>query len=335
MAGKRDQPERKTRISLVLGSGGARGYAHIGVIKELEAQGYEIGSIAGSSMGALIGGVYAAGKLDAYRDWVSPLERMDVFRLLDWTLSGGGFIKGNRIIDALRDLVGATDIEDLPIPYTAVAVDIDAQREVWFSSGPLFDAIRASIAIPTLFRPHHYQGRTLVDGGLLNPLPVAPTLRDDTDYTLAVDVNAQPEPGLDGNSDENESPSDEPDKPSLIDRMLPSRERSKGPLPDNADYTQKLTHFIANLQSKTDKVAEAVPEPGIFDLFARSLDTIQGTITHLKLAAQPPDLLIGIPRNASAFYEFHRAEYLIELGRQRTREALDRWQPRPRRHPQG
>ena len=153
MAGKRDQPERKTRISLVLGSGGARGYAHIGVIKELEAQGYEIGSIAGSSMGALIGGVYAAGKLDAYRDWVSPLERMDVFRLLDWTLSGGGFIKGNRIIDALRDLVGATDIEDLPIPYTAVAVDIDAQREVWFSSGPLFDAIRASIAIPTLLRP--------------------------------------------------------------------------------------------------------------------------------------------------------------------------------------
>ena len=184
----------KTPISLVLGSGGARGYAHIGVIEELIAQGFDIRSIAGSSMGALVGGVYAAGKLDSYRDWVLPLARLDVLRLLDITFRGGGFIKGDRIIKALSEHVGDVAIEDLPISYTAVAVDLDAHREVWFSSGSLFEAIRASIAIPTVFRPHRYRGRLLVDGGLLNPLPVSPTLRDHTDATIAVDVNGPAEP---------------------------------------------------------------------------------------------------------------------------------------------
>jgi NTE family protein len=190
-------PKPKIPISLVLGSGGARGYAHIGVVEELIAQGFEIRSIAGSSMGALVGGIHAAGKLDAFRDWVLPMARYDVFKLLDITITGGGFIKGNRIINAMREQVGDVNIEDLPISYTAVAVDLDAHREVWFSRGSLFDAIRASIAIPTIFRPHRYQGRLLVDGGLLNPLPVSPTLRDHTVATIAVDVNATPEP-LDG-----------------------------------------------------------------------------------------------------------------------------------------
>ena len=152
-------------VSLVLGSGGARGYAHIGVIEQLLVQGLRIQSIAGSSMGALVGGVYAAGKLDQYRNWVSSMQKYDVWRMLDWTLTGGGFIKGDRIMNALRELVGETRIEDLSIPYTAVAVDIDTQREVWLSRGSLFDAIRASIATPAIFRPYRNRGRTLVDGG--------------------------------------------------------------------------------------------------------------------------------------------------------------------------
>src|SRR5690606_11601371 len=122
------------------------------------------------------------------------LQRRDVLRLVDWTLSGGGFIKGDRIISVLRELVGDVAIEELAIPFTAVAVDLDAQREVWFSTGPLFEAVRASIAIPTVFRPYRYQGRLLVDGGLLNPLPVSPTLRDLTDLTIAIDINALAEP---------------------------------------------------------------------------------------------------------------------------------------------
>ncbi|WP_300618627.1 patatin-like phospholipase family protein [Dokdonella sp.] len=293
-----------TPISLVLGSGGARGYAHIGVIEELEAQGYAIRSIAGSSMGALVGGIYATGKLRSYADWVRPLQRLDVLRLLDWTFTGGGFIKGDRIIGVLRELAGDISIEDLPIPYTAVAVDLDQQREVWFSKGPLFDAIRASIAIPTLIRPHHYQGRLLVDGGLLNPLPVSPTLRDMTDATIAVDVNALAEP---------------------LPGSVPVH---AGGVPDIVQPAPKRRHRIAEFieaQFARREKRGAAREPGAFELFARSLDVVQETITRLKLAAQPPDLLITIPRNACAFYEFHRAEELIELGRLRTREALAKW----------
>jgi len=322
-----DAPSPLT-VSLVLGSGGARGYAHIGVIEELEANGFAIRSIAGSSMGALIGGVYAAGKLEVYSEWVRPLQRFDVLRLLDWTVSGGGFIKGDRIIGVLRDLIGDTNIEELPIPYTAVAVDLDVQREVWFSHGSLFDAIRASIAIPTIFRPYHYQGRLLVDGGLLNPLPVSPTLRDMTDCTIAVDINAPAEPlngctpagALDHGAAGQASP-----------EMLPETTKALSSEGHRATYRRRIAEFIESMMEKRERQA-AIGEPGAFELFARSLDTVQETITRLKLAAEPPDLLITIPRNAAAFYEFHRADELIELGRKRTREALKRWHiPAPRR----
>ncbi len=302
-------------ISLVLGSGGARGYAHIGVIEELIEQGFDIQSISGSSMGALVGGVYAAGKLDAYRDWVLPLEKFDVFKLLDITISGGGFIKGDRIINAMREHVGDLLIEDLPISYTAVAVDLDAHREVWFSEGSLFDAIRASIAIPTVFRPHRYQGRLLVDGGLLNPLPVSPTLRDTTAATIAIDVNGPEEPlgnlssgefgpTIDAHGDQ---PADEND--------------------DRGRAGNRMGRLLGSWFGN-DASSGEIPEPSILELFAKSLDTVQETITRLKLAAQPPDLLITIPRNASTFYDFHRAEIMIEIGRQRTREALERWSPK-------
>jgi NTE family protein len=322
-----DAPSPLT-VSLVLGSGGARGYAHIGVIEELEANGFAIRSIAGSSMGALIGGVYAAGKLMVYAEWVRPLQRFDVLRLLDWTISGGGFIKGDRIIGVLRDLIGDTNIEELPIPYTAVAVDLDVQREVWFSQGPLFDAIRASIAIPTIFRPYHYGGRLLVDGGLLNPLPVSPTLRDLTDCTIAVDINAPAEP-LNG-----ETPAGESDRGAAgqaSPELLPEAAKPAPSDMQRATYRQRIAEFVESMMEKRERQA-AIGEPGAFELFARSLDTVQETITRLKLAAEPPDLLITIPRNAAAFYEFHRADELIELGRKRTREALKRWHvPAPRR----
>lgn len=312
-------PSHHASVSLVLGSGGARGYAHIGVIEELIAQGLAIESIAGSSMGALIGGVHAAGKLDEFRDWALQLQRLDVLRLLDWTWSGGGFIKGDRIVGVLKELIGDIDIEELSIPYTAVAVDLDAQREVWFSRGRLFDAIRASIAIPTVFRPHRYQGRLLVDGGLLNPLPVSPTLRDFTEATIAVDVNAAPE-ALHGN------PPGEHPIGHETPEMLPSGDDTQEAAPVRNDYGKRIAAFFDTHVGKREKPV-AVQEPGTLELFARSLDLIQETITRLKLAAQPPDLLITIPRNACAFYEFHRAEEMIELGRKRTCEALARWSP--------
>ena len=313
-------------LSLVLGSGGARGYAHIGVIEELEANGFAIRSIAGSSMGALIGGIYAAGKLEVYANWVRPLQRLDVLRLLDWTISGGGFIKGDRIIAVLKDLIGPVNIEDLAIPYTAVAVDLDVQREVWFSRGPLFDAIRASIAIPTIFRPYHHEGRLLVDGGLLNPLPVSPTLRDLTDATVAVDINAPAEPLEEAGHAET---GDRGAGGQASPEMLPDGGKPAPVEVQRATYRRRIAEFIGSMMEKREPAT--IGEPGAFDLFARSLDTVQETITRLKIAAEPPDLLITIPRNACAFYEFHRADELIALGRKRTREALARWHFRTRR----
>ena len=313
-----------TPISLVLGSGGARGYAHIGVIEELEAQGFSIRSIAGSSMGALVGGIYATGKLGVFSEWVRPLQRLDVLRLLDWTLFGGGFIKGDRIIGVLRELIGDAEIEDLPIPYTAVAVDLDVQREVWFSRGPLFDAIRASIAIPTIFRPHRYRGRLLVDGGLLNPLPVSPTLRDATDATIAVDVNAASEP-LPATRP-GAAPSVEADRGAAGQATPEMQPGGDKPAPIDLTYRRRIAEFVESIMGKREP-RPVEREPGTLELFARSLDVVQETITRLKLASQPPDLLITIPRNACAFYEFQRAEELIALGRERTREALARWVP--------
>jgi NTE family protein len=349
MVGPNSTNRASPTVSLVLGSGGARGYAHIGAIEELRAQGYDIRSVAGSSMGALVGGVYAAGKLDAYRDWARALQRLDVLRLLDWTFSGGGFIKGDRVIEQIRTLIGDIRIEDLPISYTAVAVDLYAQREVWFSRGPLFDAIRASIAIPTVFRPHHYEGRTLVDGGLLNPVPITPTLRDLTDCTIAVDVNAPAEP-LHGKPDISlEVPMSDSTfgtvggslpragetEPQGIDppdaTTSPAVGAASEPATTPAGYRSKIAGFIDGLLEKREKRNALASDPGVLELFARSLDTVQETLTRFKLAAQPPDLIISIPRNVCAFYEFHRAEEVIELGRTRTREALAHWQLPTRR----
>lgn len=339
-----------TTVSLVLGSGGARGYAHIGAIEELVAQGYDIRSVSGASMGALVGGMYAAGQLEAYRDWARALQRFDVLRLLDWTFTGGGLIKGDRVIEQLRKLIGDVRIEDLPISYTAVAVDLYAQREVWFSRGPLYDAIRASIAIPTVFRPHHYEGRTLVDGGLLNPVPITPTLRDLTDCTIAVDVNAPAEIVATEPGETTSAPGDATfgsvgsalsgqqveQAEGGVDAIggasasgVVAASESTGAI---GGYRRRIASFVDGLLEKRErKHAAAASDPGVLELFARSLDAVQETITRFKLAAQPPDLIIPIPRNVCAFYEFHRADELIEIGRARARAALRTWRPPARR----
>ncbi len=181
-------------ISLALSAGGARGYAHIGVIEVLEEFGLKIKSIAGSSMGAVIGGIYSANKLDVYKEWVTGLDKIDVWKMLDLSFTKKGIFKGDRIINFLeKALIGHYEIEDFQVKFTAVAVDIVSHREVWFSRGPLFDAIRASIAIPGLFTPVYMENKILVDGGILNPLPIAPVLNDHNDLIIAVDVNSSRE----------------------------------------------------------------------------------------------------------------------------------------------
>ena len=285
-------------VALSLGTGGARGLAHIGAIEAIEAAGYRISAVAGSSMGALIGGIYAAGKLDVYRDWVCTLQKMDVLKLVDWTLSGAGLIKGERIIGVLRELIGEINIEELPIPYTAVATDLDREREVWLTHGPLFDAIRASIAIPTIFRPHPLRGHRLVDGGLMNPLPLTPLLRSHSDYTVAVNVNGPFEAFAAAQPPVESGPPD-----GLRGRIAALVKRT-----------------IGNHEDKTS-------EPGWMATLTQSLDLMQENLSSFRLAADRPDLVIEIPRNASTVYEFYRALELIELGRERAARALKAWQP--------
>ncbi|MBB3226686.1 NTE family protein [Luteibacter sp. Sphag1AF] len=290
---------RRPRVALALGAGGAKGLAHIGAIEELEAHGFEIVAIAGTSMGALIGGIYGMGKLDIYRDWVSTLARFDVLKLVDWSFSGGGFIKGDRIIGALRELIGEVNIEDLPIGYTAVATDIDREREVWLTRGPLFDAIRASIAIPTIFRPHVIGGRRLVDGALLNPLPVMPLMREEADYVVAVSVDGAAE-------------------------LQVPPERDASTTDESGGYRQRIGAFFGRVMPHNGHKPK---DPGAFDLMNQAMDLMQSNLSRLRLAAYQPDLLVEIPRNVSTMYEFYRARELIELGRERTRKSLAAWNP--------
>lgn len=184
--------EKQTTVSLVLGSGGARGLAHIGVIHVLEERGYSISSIAGCSVGALVGGIYAAGKLREYEEWVRKLTKFDMVNLMDIAWVGGGLVKGDKIINRMRDLVGDCQIEELPIPFTAVATELQSGREVWLNEGPLFDAIRSSCSLPIFFTPAKYREKMLVDGGVVNPVPIAPVFDDHTDITIAVNLGGRP-----------------------------------------------------------------------------------------------------------------------------------------------
>lgn len=305
---------RGKRIALVLGAGGARGLAHIGVIEALLEQGYEIAAVAGSSMGALVGGIHAAGELPAYRDWAERLERNDVLRLLDVAFGASGLIRGDRVIATLKDLVGEHRIEDLPIPYVAVATDLATQREVWFQRGPLFDAIRASIAIPMVFTPHEVNGRELVDGGLLAPLPMAATRSFLCDFVVAVDLNGRVP----------RAPRAEP---------VPLRESemfNDDPPPAPVNWKARLASWFAappppDGAASNGNGGSGGGLSGLLDLMSRSMDTMHSQMTRLHIAQDPPDLLIRVPRDCASFYEFWRAKELRELGRRAAEDALSAW----------
>ena len=278
-------------VSLVLGSGGARGLAHIGVIDWLSERGYRIESIAGSSMGALIGGIYAAGQLETYKQWVSALHKTDVIRFLDFAFSPGGLFKGDRIMDTLRSMVGEHAIEQLPVDYTAVATDIERQREVWITEGPLFDAIRASIAVPSIFTPHEYLGMKLVDGGLLNPVPIAPTFKDFTDLTIAVNLNGGAR---------------------LRSIGKEAGTETEAVADADAGYRNSIAQFLDTIQDSMRRPATS--DVNLFELLNRCFETMQKAVSALKLAAYAPDIVIDVPQDACASYEFYRAKEIIELG---------------------
>ena len=291
-------PKQKT-VSLVLGSGGARGYAHIGVIEELLKNGYEIKSISGSSMGALIGALYACGKLEVFKEWILGLDLLDVAKLVDFSFTGTGIIQGDKVFHVIEEMIGDVMIEDLPIPFTAVATDLIKQKEVWIQKGRLIDAIRASIAIPTVFTPKKIRDRYLIDGGVLNPLPIAPTIADDTDSTIAVNLCA---------------------KVSKDYKLhIPKREREKesGMQEIFSDMAQKAEELFAREKKSTFN------EMGMFDIMGRTIDIMQNAVLDCKMAGYSPDIVIGIPNDACGFYEFNRAYEMIELGRMIAKEHLE------------
>ena len=318
------------KVALVLGSGGARGYAHIGVIEALEARGFEIISIAGCSMGALIAGIYAAGKLPEYREWVCNLDYLDVLKLVDVTWSPMGAMRANKVMSKLEELVGDMLIEDLPIPVTTVATDLIRQREVWFQNGPLLQAIRASIAVPGVITPVHVGGQVLVDGGLLNPLPIMPILAThEADFVVAVNVTAH-------------SP-----QPITLAELLPCEDTSDsrtalerdrdanigGWMDDVRATTRRLWDGLGGSNGEENDVDETVDlrgrrEWGKLDMILESFDITQAALAKYKIAGYPPDVLIEIPKTVCSTYEFHRANELIRLGRHLADEALERRMPR-------
>jgi NTE family protein len=306
------------RAALALGSGGARGYAHIGVLDELTDRGYEVVGIAGSSMGALVGGLFAAGSLGEFTQWATTLTGPAVLRLLDPSISAAGVLRAGKILDAVRDLLGSVTIEELPIPFTAVTTDLIAGRSVWLQRGPLDEAIRASIAIPGVIAPHVLDGRLLADGGILDPLPIAPITAANADLTVAVSVS-----GMDVSDDS--GPGVRPTR-----ERLNRLRRSTSALLDRINAGEPLFPVDPEQgDSEDDPLVDIVrdtpiPKLGGFAVMSRTIDIAQAALARHQMAAYPPDILIEVPRTACRSLDFHRAAELIDLGHELAARALDR-----------
>lgn len=284
---------RKKDVALVLSSGGARGLAHIGAIEELEAQGYRITSIAGCSMGALIGGVYAAGKLQEFREWMQTINRKKMLELIDFSLSLNHLAKGNRIIEAIMEFVPDIAIEDLPIPYCAVATDLKAGREVVFNEGSLFKAIRASISLPSFYEPMQYDDMVLVDGGVLNPIPLNRVKRHTGDILVGIDVSGR-------------------DYKEQWERMHGLTQRQKN---DNSLKTKILDMLIP------DNI-----EFNYYTVLARSSSLMIHQNSLLMEMLTKPDMVVDIQIGNYGTFDFDKSEELIAIGRQMTSQAISKYE---------
>lgn len=281
-------------IALVLSGGGARGLAHIGVIEVLLKNGYRITSISGTSIGSVIGGIYAAGNLTEFTDWITALGKFDIFKLMDFSISKSGFIKGEKVINELKKIIGPKKIEELNIPFSAVAVDINKHEEVVFKSGSLLDAIRASVSIPTVLLPFTYNGLELVDGGIMNPLPLDAVKRNKGDILAAVDLNAD------------------------IPYSIPKKFK---PTENHSNYYYAALEGINKKWEnlfKTDKSKK----PGYFELINKSIFAVQVKLTEIAVKKHQPEILIKLSKDACDMFEFHRAQEMIEYGRKIARQEL-------------
>jgi NTE family protein len=283
-------------ISLVLSGGGARGIAHIGVIEELEKQGFNIHAIAGTSMGSLIGGIYAAGKLKVFKEWILNLNKLDVFKLIDFTLIHSGFVKGDKVFNELKEFIPDINIQDLNINYLAIATDLTNRKEIIFSEGNLLKAIRASISIPSIFTPVKINNAILVDGGVINNIPINHAKRIDNDILIAVNVNAN------------------------------------NPLPEKMknEEEEKQSFYQSLLQNFNNSLYKLIPydkknDFGHFDIMNNSFEIMRDELVKLSLEINPPDILIETPRDICNIYDFYKADELIEMGQEATVMSINHY----------
>jgi len=292
----------KKTVSLVLSSGGARGMAHIGAIEALEEKGYEVVSIAGCSAGALIGGIYATGQLPKFKDWICNLDRIDVFSLMDFTLSSKGFIKGEKVFGELKKLIKDDQIEKLKIPFRCTAVEIPSGKEKVFASGSMYEAIRASLSIPTVMTPAKIGRHEYIDGGILNPIPF--NLLDEQhlgEIVAAVDLNGP--------------------KEALIKVKNKDKKASSLKLPSwLKDYQSKFTNYFYSdeKEEKEDKMKAM----SSVELLNFSFDLLQDKLSEMVIEKHQVDILIEISREQAGTLEFHRAEELIQVGKQKMEQAI-------------
>ncbi len=281
----------KKSVALVLSSGGSKGLAHIGVINELERQGYVISSIAGSSIGSVIGGVYAMGKLPEYVSWVKSLDPRSIWGLMDFTISTNGLLKGEKVFEKMKTFIPDMPIEEMNIPYAAVATDIINHEDVVFDSGSFYEAARASIAIPTVFRPVNYKDTILVDGGVLNPIPADHVKRNKEDILVVVNLY--------GNGK----------KPTKI---APKSSKSGIPKTFN-DVLDSVSNYINSGDMK---------RLGYFSILTATTSAMVKKMAKYSIDLHKPDIVINIPASSSNTFDFHKADELIQLGIEETKKAI-------------
>ena len=287
---------RKPRIGLALGGGSARGWAHIGVIRALEEIGIRADLIAGTSIGALVGAAYAGGQLEPFEHWARGLTRKDVFSLMDFQL-GGGMLKGARLMDFFRSHFHDSLIEDLALPFAATATALQTGAEVWLRSGSTIDAVRASLAMPALLTPVHYQGRLLVDGGLVNPVPVSLARAMEADVVIAVDLASD-----------------------ILGRSLRPVQGTESAA-SSREWLRRLQASVSHLLPSSPTPAQAAL-PSMLSVMQTSIEIMQVRISRSRMAGDPPDALIRPRVGHIGVLELHRAAEAIEAGRRAVQEVM-------------
>jgi len=287
----------KQKIALVLSGGGAKGLAHIGVIEELEKQGFEISSIAGTSMGAVVGAVYALGKLEEFKNWMYSFDKIDVFKLLDFTFSSQGLIKGDKVFKKMKEFIDDSAIESLEIPFAAVAVDVINKKEVVFEKGGIYDAIRASVAIPTVITPVKTKDGLLVDGGVLNNIPFSRVKRTEGDILVGVNVNANI---------------------ALLEPKISKKETESR----KSIYLKNISKYKLYFNKIYGKEKDRI---GYFDLINRTINLMIDYNAQVSLRESKPDILIETSRDLCSTFDFYKAKRIIEAGRYNAKLKLSNW----------